>query len=89
MSLPPGYYVLPVHFLKIKKLLNNPGIRSTRLSNCNSLGAGILDEASRNKEVIKVNVVARPYRRLRQSFDQVQDYCLCLVSTISGLNRPS
>lgn len=65
MSLPPRYYILLVHFVKVKELLNNPSIPSTRPSNCNSLGAGILDEASGNKEIIKVDVISRPLRRLR------------------------
>src|SRR5450756_196924 len=83
MSLPPRYYVLLIYFLKVKELLNNSGIRSTSPGNCNSLGAGILNETSRNKEIIKVNVVARPLRRLRQAINQVQYYCLGLIPPIS------
>jgi hypothetical protein len=58
------YYILFVRFLKVKKLLNNPTSGPASPSNYNSLGASILDKASRNKEIIKVNVVARPLRRL-------------------------
>ncbi len=86
MSLPLGYYVLLVHFLKVKELLNNPGIYPACPRNCNSLGAGILDKASRNKEIIKVDIVTRSLRRLGQSLNQVQDYCLCLISTVSSPN---
>ena len=86
MSLPPGYYVVLIHFLKVKELLYNSSSRSISPSNCNSLGTSILNESIRNKEIIKVHMVARTTRRLRQSFDQVQDYCLCLISTISSLN---
>jgi hypothetical protein len=89
IGLAPGYYVLLVRFLKVKKLLHNSTSYPACPSNYNSLGAGILDEASRNKEIIKVNVIARPLRRLGQSFNQVQDYCLCLISTISSLNCPT
>src|SRR5882757_9637673 len=84
----PGYYVLFIRFLKVKKLLNNSTSCPACPSNCNSLGTGILDKTSRNKEIIKVNVVARSLRRLGQSFDQVQDYCLCLISTVSSLFGP-
>jgi len=59
------YYILFIQFLKVKKLLNNPTSSPISPSNYNSLGASILDKASRNKEIIKVNVVARPLRRLR------------------------
>jgi hypothetical protein len=51
--------------MKVKKLLNNPTSYPASPSNCNSLGASILNEASGNKEIIKVNMVARPLGRLR------------------------
>ena len=88
MSLPLGYYVLFIHFLKVKKLLNNPGICPAYPYNYNSLGAGILDEASGNKEIIKVNIIARSLRRLGQSLNQVQDYYLYFISTVSSPNYP-
>ncbi len=66
-----GYYVLLIRFLKVKKLLNNSTSCPTCPSNCNSLGAGILDEAGRNKEIIKVNVIAGPLRKLREAINQV------------------
>jgi hypothetical protein len=61
----PRYYILFIRFLKVKKLLNNPPSCPISPSNYNSLGTSVLDEASRNKEIIKVNVIARALRRLR------------------------
>jgi len=65
IGLSPRDYILSVRFLKVKKLLNNSTSYPTYPSNCNALGAGILDKASRNKEIIKVYVIARALRRLR------------------------
>jgi hypothetical protein len=65
IGLSPGDYVLFIRFLKVKKLLNNPTSCPASPSNCNSLGASILDKTSRNKEIIKVHVIARALRRLR------------------------
>ena len=59
------YYILFIQFLKVKKLLNNPPSYPISPSNYNSLGISILDEASRNKEIIKVNVITRALKRLR------------------------
>jgi hypothetical protein len=61
----PGYYILFIRFLKVKKLLNNPPSYPTSPSNYNSLGTSVLDEASRNKEIIKVNVISRTFRRFK------------------------
>jgi hypothetical protein len=60
-----GYYILFIRFLKVKKLLNNPTSCLISPSNYNSLGASVLDKASRNKEIIKVNVISRTLRRFR------------------------
>jgi hypothetical protein len=65
IRLPLRYYILLIRFLKVKKLLNNSTSYPIYPSNYNSLGAGILDEASRNKEIIKVDIIARLLRRLR------------------------
>jgi hypothetical protein len=61
----PRYYILFIRFLKIKKLLNNPPSYPVSPSNCNSLGISVLNEANRNKEIIKVKVIARALRKLR------------------------
>jgi hypothetical protein len=61
----PRYYILFIRFLKVKKLLNNPPSYPASPSNYNSLGTSVLNKASRNKEIIKVNVIARALRRLR------------------------
>jgi hypothetical protein len=89
IGLSPGDYILFIRFLKVKKLLNNSTSCPACASNCNSLRASILDESCRDKEIIKVDVIARPLRRLRKSLNQVQDYCLCLISTISSLLSPT
>jgi len=65
IGLSPGDYVFFVRFLKVKKLLNNSTSCPACPCNYNSLGTIVLNEASRNKEIIKVNVIARALRRLR------------------------
>jgi len=49
----------------LRSSLITPLVVPVSPSNCNSLGTSVLDEASRNKEIIKVNVIARALRRLR------------------------
>jgi hypothetical protein len=65
IGLSPGNYVFFVRFLKVKKLLNNSTSYPACPCNCNSLEAGILNEAGRNKEIIEINVISRALRRLR------------------------
>jgi hypothetical protein len=88
MRFSPRYYVLLVHLVKIKKLFNKARISPASASNRNSLRASILDEFGKNKEIIQVNVITRALRGLRQSLNQVQDYCLRLIPSLPALIVP-
>jgi hypothetical protein len=51
--------------LKIKKLFNNSLSYLISSNNYNSLDINILNKVNRNKEIIKVNIIFRTFKRFK------------------------
>ena len=52
-----------------------------------SLRTSIFNKTSRNKEIIKKDVVIKAFWGIKQLFDQVEDYRLSLIPSIPCFNR--
>jgi hypothetical protein len=87
IDFPPRYNVPFVLLFKLQEFLIYASCIPTSTSNSDPLRTSVLDKSRRDKEVIKKYMIAIAFWGTRQLLDQVKDYSLSLVPSISCFNR--